>query len=69
MVLGNPVKGSFNCQRGRDPQVENHCSRASKPIVKSSHLPPEDWQLISLSQPMAVQYQNCDIETKDLSDG
>lgn len=27
MVLGNTVKGSFDLQKGHDPQIESHCSR------------------------------------------
>jgi hypothetical protein len=32
VVLGNPVKGSLNSQRGCDPQVENCCSKVRTPM-------------------------------------
>lgn len=29
MALGNPVKGSFDLQKGLDPQGKTHCSKKS----------------------------------------
>lgn len=39
MVLGDPMKGSFNPQRGHKPYVENHCSNPTPSAVPPSLSP------------------------------